>query len=256
MEGNEHNVKYSAASDGRFEFRRTCLRFVPLLIVSSALQYAAVEAAPPPASAELTAARQQYQFLIEQAYQRHPAIPVGLLESQAYVATRWQHRVPADGERHLGMPPSFGLFGLYATNDHGFVDLLGEVAEFNGLSRQALMSDVETYIFATAAFLEDYIRSRGLEDQSIESYRPVVAMLSGIAATSEAARYAVNTHVYEVYKAAGQGIEIDPVTVQPRRVDLGKVFTADELENLGAEAIVIDLAADQIEVKKKRCAFP
>ncbi len=199
-------------------------------------------------STDLTAARHQYQYLIEQAQSRYPALPVGLLEAQAYVATRWQHRRPDDSDTHRGMPPVVGLFGLYSTGEHGFVDLLASVAAFSGLSKAQLMASEETYVFATAAFLEHQILEQGLQGGQIEDFAPIFATLSGISARSDASQYAVNSHVYEIYKTLGTGVDKDGIQIQPQRVDLQKIFTLDELAQLGAPELVFDVA-------KKKTAF-
>jgi hypothetical protein len=197
--------------------------------------------------------RQQYQILIDEAYQRHPALPAGLLESQAWVATRWQHRIPDETAEHRGMPPVYGLFGLYATDEYGFVDLLGEVADFNGLNKSELMASESTYVFATAAWLEQQVIDRGLEGQDTHSMRPVIEILSGISPASDASRFAVDSHVYEVYSTIGRGIATDSVSMKPQRVDLGKVFSDDELTRLGAKQVIIDDSGDTPEAKKKEC---
>lgn len=204
------------------------------------------------APTDLEAARLQSQYLIGQAYQRHPAIPAGLLESQAWVATRWQHRVPDENSSDQGMPPVYGLFGLYGTNDYGFVDLLGEVAAFNDLSKAELMADEAAYVEATAAWLEDQIVATGLAGQEIEAFRPVIETLSGISPASAAARYAVNSHVYEVYRTAGQGVSSGTLSLKPRRVDLGKVFTPAELDQLGAKELLFDVDGDDVELQKPK----
>ncbi|NIA26517.1 MAG: PKD domain-containing protein [Desulfobulbaceae bacterium] len=224
------------------------------LIALLLLQGAVSSAEHAQSAAELSAARHNYRYLIEQSYLKHPALPAGLLEAQAYVATRWQHRVPDDSVEHQGMPPVYGLFGLYSTNEYGFVDLLGDVAAFSGLSKDELMASEETYVFATAAWLEDQILAQGLQGGLIEDFAPVFATLSGIRDTSDASQYAVNSHVYEMYRTVGHGIDQDVIQITPQRVDLKKIFTADELARLGAKELVIDIAADDIksqESKKK-----
>jgi N-acetyl-anhydromuramyl-L-alanine amidase AmpD len=209
------------------------------------------------APVELQAARLQSQYLIDEAYLLHPVIPAGLLESQAWAATRWQHRVPEQATSPAGMPAVFGIFGFYSTNEYGFVDLLGEVAVFNGRSKAELMGSEKTYIDATAAYLEEQIVRNGLAGQSIEKFRPIVELLSGIDPASEAARFAVNSHVNEFYVTAGHGVDKGGVVIRPQLVDLRKVFTEEELGQVGAETLVIDVAGDNVEQpqSKKKSAF-
>jgi hypothetical protein len=229
------------------------LRFAAFLL----LPFLAFDVSAGLNQAELQAARPHYQTLIEQSYLRHPALPAGMLEAQAWVATRWQHRVPDDSSGHQGMPPVYGLFGLYGTNNFGFVDLLGEVAAFSGLSKKQLMASEETYVFATAAWLEDQILVQGLQGGSIEDFAPIFATLSGIRVSSDASQYAVNSHVYEAYKTVGHGIDKEVIQIKPQRVDFEKIFTADEFARLGAKELVIDVAAGNVEPEesKKKSAF-
>ena len=227
------------------------LRFLIALLF---LQGAVSSAEQAQSAVELDAARHHYQYLIEQSYIRHPALPAGLLEAQAYVATRWQHRVPDASIERQGMPPVYGLFGLYATDEHGFTDLLGAVAAFGGLSKDELMASEETYVFATAAWLEKQILAQGLQGGPIEDFAPIFATLSGIRITPDASQYAVNSHVYEVYRTVGHGIDRDVIQLKPQRVDLQKVFNADELTQLGATELVINVGGGVVkseEPKKK-----
>lgn len=197
----------------------------------------------PAAYGEHYASRQHYQLLLDEAYQRYPAIPAGLLEAQAWVATRWQHRIPETGESHHLMPPAHGLFGLYGTSEHGFVDLLGEVAQFNGTSRHALLADVRTYVLATSAWLEEQIVSFGLEGEPIEAFRPIVERLSGIAATTELARFAVASHAWELYRTAAQGLDYEGAKLEAQSIDLHKVFSDVELAQVGAARVVVTMAS-------------
>lgn len=142
---------------------------------------------------ELQAARLQSQHLINEAYLSHPAIPAGLLESQAWAATRWQHRVPTQAADPNGMPAVFGIFGLYSTNEYGFVDLLGEVAVFNGLSKTELMGSEKIYVDATASYLEEQIIRGGLAGQSIENFRPIVELSNDFTVKGHQ-HYADQTH--------------------------------------------------------------
>lgn len=225
--------------------------FISLLLMSAVANATAVGQSP----TDLIAARHQSQYLIEQARLLHPALPVGLLEAQAYVATRWQHRLPDDSGGHRGMPSVVGLFGLYSTSEHGFVDLLGSVAAFSGLSKAQLMVSEETYIFATAAFLEHQVLEQGLQGGQIEDFAPIFAMLSGISAKSVASQYAVNSHVYEIYKTVGTGVDEDGIQIKPQRIDLKKIFTVDELAQLGAAQLVFNVTVDTDDPAKKKTAF-
>jgi N-acetyl-anhydromuramyl-L-alanine amidase AmpD len=196
-----------------------------------------VSLAAPDASA---AARQESQLFMQQAYAKYPEIPAGYLEAQAWAATRWQHRIPEATRTHHDMPPVYGLFGLYGTDQYGFVDLVGRVADAAGVSREQLLASEALYVDAVAAFVAARIREYGLEGRPFEELRPIVELLSGIEVTSEATRYAVTSHAYEVYRTAGAGIDLGDVQVQPRPVDLRQVFTADELQHLQAETLVFD----------------
>ncbi len=225
--------------------------FIAALMLLSQLSLAA------PAAME--AERQQAQYLIEQAYQQHPAIPAGFLETQAWVATRWQHRIPTIAEEPGRMPPVYGLFGLYGTSEHGFVDLLGDVSSASGLSREELLASQATYIEAVAAFIEKAIIANGLEGQPLAAMRPIVELMSGISPRSEAARYAVNSHVYEVYRVAGTGVDSGAVSFKPQAIDLREIFSTEELEQLAAPQLVFDDAGNAVDVtapKKKVLSQP
>ena len=204
------------------------------------------------------AARQYSQALIEQAYANYPEIPQGYLESQAWTATRWQHRIPDAASSHHDMPPVFGLFGLYGTDQYGFVDLVGRVADSAGVTREQLLASEAVYVDAVAAFVAQRITEYGLKGRPFEELRPIVELLSGIEVTSEATRYAVTSHAYEVYRTAGTGVDLGTFKVSPQPVDLRQVFTTDELQQLQAQTLVFDgdgAAISGADGKKKSASF-
>lgn len=80
----------------------------------------------------LAAARAGWPALFEAAYARYPAVPRGLLESIAWVQSRW---TMLDGTRapDAESAPAVGPMGLYQGD--GFADQVGDAAALLGVPR-------------------------------------------------------------------------------------------------------------------------
>lgn len=203
-------------------------------------------------NAALAKKRATYQKIFAQAYNAYPNVPQGMLESLAYVTTRWEHRMPSEHdihESHQGMPQTFGIFGLYDSNRKGFADTLGMVAQAYGVDKQALLDDVETYILATASFIEREVIDNGTQGKSIEHHRPVYAKFSGILNDSNINEYAINSFVFDAFNVLEKGYDDNGIKVTNQTIHWNKAFNGDEMRLLRAKGLMIDAKTGEISLK-------
>ncbi|UAA39420.1 N-acetylmuramoyl-L-alanine amidase [Paraneptunicella aestuarii] len=200
-------------------------------------------------NAKLEKQRAQFQKLFAKAYTTYSNIPEGMLESLAFVATRWEHRMPDGEENHLGMPQTYGLFGLYDSEANGFTNTLGMIANAYGVDQQAMIDDLETYVMATAAFIEREVVDNALQGKSIESYRPVLAKLSGIPTDNSINQYATNSFVFDAFNVLERGYDDHGINIKNRPVQWQKAFTKDELKLLRAKGLFINADTGEISLK-------
>ena len=201
------------------------------------------------ANAVLAEKRAQYQKLFQKAYVAYPSIPEGMLESLAFVASRWEHRMPDGHENHQGMPQTYGLFGLYDSEAHGFEDTLGVIASAYGVEPQAMVDDVETYVMATASFIEREVMDNALQGKSIEHFRSVLSKLSGIPSDTNINQYAVNSFVFDAFNVLERGYDDNGIRVESREIKWNQAFNKDEMKLLRAKGLFINAETGEISLK-------
>lgn len=200
-------------------------------------------------NASLAKKRAIYQKVFAQAYNAYPNVPAGMLESLAFVASRWEHRMPDGHENHQGMPQTYGLFGLYDSEASGFSNTLGMIANAYGVDEQTLIDDVDTYIMATASFIEREIIDNRLQGKAIEAHRPIFAKFSGIPGDSSINDYAINSYVYDAFSVLDKGHDDHGIKVNTRSIKWENAFSADELRLLRAKGLVINSETGEISLK-------
>ncbi|KGM51375.1 hypothetical protein N792_11605 [Lysobacter concretionis Ko07 = DSM 16239] len=213
--------------------------------------------------------RQAFQQYFRQAYARYPAIPAGTLESIAYVQSRWLHLQPEPGETrgeaHHHMPSAYGVMGLYG--GQGFADQVTEGAHLLGVSPNLVRSDPRTNVLAAAALLDAEIRKdlppadararldkRGVVTRSPEDIRPALMRYAGFSPSpAEAARasavgdYARTSFAYDVLLAQDRGVNDRGIVVPERAIEWERAFDIDQLIQLRAPMVRLDIENDRIE---------
>jgi hypothetical protein len=208
---------------------------------------AAADAAPETAARleVLEAARAGWPALFDAAYARYPELPRGLLESIAWVQSRW---VLLDGGSFDGgsaereSPPAFGPMGLYGGD--GFQDQLGDAAALLGVPRWQVAGEVRWNILGAAALLADL--GRRLPPDASEAQW--LAAYAGFPAGDEVAlRFARECFAYDVLLAIDRGVDDDGVRIVPRAVEWERQFDADALVRQRAPFVRLDPARGTIE---------
>ncbi len=192
--------------------------------------------------ATLAAARAQWPALFENAYARYPELPRGLLESIAYVQSRW---TMLDGARaeDSESAPAIGLMGLYQGD--GFVDQVGDAAALLGVPRERVEREAYWNILAAAALLSD-AASRIAPDASEADLLTAYAGFAGARADAIAA-FARESFAYDVLLALDRGADDDGIRIGARAIEWEQQFGADALVRQRAPFVRLDLSRGSVE---------
>lgn len=192
--------------------------------------------------AALEAARAGYPALFATAYARYPDVPAGMLESIAYVQSRW---VMLDGALapDAECPPAIGLMGLY--QGIGFNDQVGAAAALLGVARAQVEHDPKWNILATAALLSN--TSRGLAPDATQA-----DLLEGYAAFPMPAgelidAFARESFAYDVLLALDRGADDHGIRIESRAIEWDHQFPLDALVRQRAPFVRLDLQAGTVE---------
>lgn len=202
--------------------------------------------AVPLAASGLTAEAEQMNQWFAAASEEFD-VPVEVLQSVAFVESRWKHMVPAPartrelpfGDRQAKrvpddehQPPAFGVMGL--RDDDYFGHSLRDAAALLGRTADELRRDPELNIRGAAALLAQYGAGLGRAG-AIELWEPAVARLSGIPQPAIA-----EMHTYDVFNSILSGRQGESYRIGQRELALDAIYGAEKLAVLSAERLTID----------------
>jgi N-acetyl-anhydromuramyl-L-alanine amidase AmpD len=215
-----------------------------------------------PISAQKQLAQQHFNQLIQQrstfqnffleAYKQNPELPQGLLESLAFTASRWQHIVPKAIYQHGNnqRPQAFGIFGLYNTDQFGFVNTLKLVADSYSVSQDELLNHLDSYIFATAHYLAQQIKQQQITSDNLADYSKVIQRLSGIAVKkNDISQFANKSFVYDVLLNANKGMVSNGIEIKAQKINWYQAFNKADLQQLKAPQMILDSTNQTIRAK-------
>jgi N-acetyl-anhydromuramyl-L-alanine amidase AmpD len=175
-------------------------------------------------------------------------VPVEVLQSIAYVESRWSHRVVphrdrelpgglrterAERDEHEHQPAAYGVMGL--RDDDHFGHSLLDAAALIARTPDELRRDARLNIRGAAALLAQY--GAGLtRNNAVELWEPAVARLSGIPQPSIA-----QMHTYDVFKAIVAGRAAEQFRIAQREISLDAIYGAEQLAILSAPRLTIDV---------------
>ena len=205
--------------------------------VAEAEQEAAIAAG----QSALAVARAGYPALFEAAYARYPSIPAGLLESIAYVQSRWSM---LDGARvaDAESAPAVGLMGLYQGD--GFADQVGAAAALLGVSRAQVERDPYWNVLGAAALLSDLGRKLAPEASEAD----LLAAYAGFATDGGAIdAFARESFAYDVLLALDRGADDNGILITSRAIEWEHQFGLDALVRQRAPFVRLDLSQGSVE---------
>ena len=200
------------------------------------------EAAIAARQSALAAARADWPALFEAAYARYPAVPRGLLESIAYVQSRW---VMLDGTRAADAESAsaVGVMGLYQGD--GFADQVGDAAALLGVPRARVEREAYWNILGAAALLSDAAARLAPDAREAD----LLAAYAGFAAPRGNAidTYARESFAYDVLLTLDRGADDDGIRIAARTVEWERQFGADALVRQHAPFVRLDLSRGSVE---------
>lgn len=192
--------------------------------------------------AALAVARAGWPALFEAAYARYPQLPRGVLESIAYVQSRW---VMLDGVRapDAESAPAVGVMGLYQGD--GFADQVGDAAALLGVGRTQVERDPRWNVLGAAALLAE--AARRLPPDAGEA--DLLAAYAGFGPASRAAidAFAREGFAYDVLLALDRGVDDDGIRVQARAIEWERQFAPAALVRQRAPFVRLDLSRGSVE---------
>lgn len=132
-------------------------------------------------------AQTDYSSFFQEAYNRFPSIPNGMLESIAWTNTHMTHVKPAHKGCSARLPDYYGVMGLVELNDSihnsGFKSTLDTVVKYAApdFSREQIINDPRANILAYAKTFARMQQNKRLASRSsLAAYKDVVSELSEI----------------------------------------------------------------------------
>lgn len=169
-------------------------------------------------------------------------VPVEVLQSIAFVESRWRHLVPEGVARRLHddehQPPAYGVMGL--RDDEHFGHSLLDAAALIAATPEELRRDPRMNIRGAAALLAQYGAGLGRTD-AVELWEPAVARLSGIPEPRIA-----EMHTYDVFNTIVSGRASDRFRIAQKEISLEAIYGPELLRVLAAPRLMIDVHASRV----------
>ena len=137
----------------------------------------------------------------EEAYQQHPEIPRGLLESVSFNNTHFNHITHQAGEEGscVGMPKAFGVMGMFLDGENYFNNNLDLISRLSGYSVYEILNSPEKNILAYAkayASIDNELSVGKKSNNKIDRVASVLIALSELPHTTNGQWFALNTQLY------------------------------------------------------------
>jgi N-acetyl-anhydromuramyl-L-alanine amidase AmpD len=161
-------------------------------------------------------------------------VPVEVLQSVAYVESRWRHLVPERTDHDdAHQPPAYGVMGL--RDDDHFGHSLIHAAAALGVDPDELRADPRQNIRGAAALLARY--GAGLTRESAtELWEPAVARLSGIPEPRIA-----EMHTYDVFRTIVTAPASEHFQVKQKEISLEAIYGPELLAILSAPRLLLEV---------------
>ncbi len=179
----------------------------------------------------------KYKAYFDEAYEKYPSVPQGMLEAVAYTNTRLTH---LDGKQSCqDLPTYYGVMGLVEDGKDYFQSSLVRVAELSGYDIEEIKEDPRTNILAYAAAYAKLQQSFRLVNQQVETHQAIIRNLSEIPQDAQLKnRYANDQQFYGILKEIQQPHTKTGHRLQ-RQFDLKKVFGSTNYKVLSSPKVKV-----------------
>jgi len=181
-----------------------------------------------------------YQKYFEEAYQRYPTIPSGLLEAVAYTNSRMQHLRPEEMQPSCqGLPAYYGVMGLIEDGKGYFNNTLPKISRLSGYTIEEIKEDPRINILAYAAAYSALQRSRRLLTRSVENHEPLISELSEIPNdNTDHNNFAKDQHFYSILKEMEEP-HTTTTTRSNQKFNYRRIFGTERFQLLDASSLEI-----------------
>lgn len=188
-------------------------------------------------TSQLHAQSGQYDVFFEEAYQKYPTIPRGVLEAVAYTNTRMNHIRPIGSCQ--GLPEFYGIMGLVADGKGFFQNSLSKVSSLSGYSERDIVESPRVSILAYAAAYAAVQQNKRLATAGVEAHEPIIGELSEIPADNQSlTQFAIDQQFYSILKEM-ESPHTGTHHRLNRRIDFEKVFGKENYRVLSAPSVEI-----------------
>ncbi|MCF8461393.1 MAG: N-acetylmuramoyl-L-alanine amidase [Flavobacteriales bacterium] len=169
------------------------------------------------------------------AYSEYPEIPKGLLEAVAYNRTNLRHLDETELESCIGLPQSFGVFGLVEDGNGYFSNTLSLVTELSGNEILAVKSSTSVQILAYAKAISS-VPVSGWNGSEIAQR---LIHVSELPHENTAQNFALEVQLYEVISLLNNREFMSQLGYPTLRLNLNEIFGSN-LDVLSAKRILMD----------------
>ncbi|NPA34553.1 MAG: hypothetical protein GXO48_06480, partial [Chlorobi bacterium] len=176
-----------------------------------------------------------------QAYQQYDDLPVGILEAVSFELSRWRHIVPENEEPScIGLPFSYGLFGLTEDPSGYFRNNLQLVADLSGFSIEELKYKPDVQIMAYAKALSMLLPDANV---SWEKVNVAIRELSDIPEpASTMGQYVQDVFAYHVFRLLEDPFFMSSLGYTPHRIPWDLLFDSVNLKILRGGKVVVNVS--------------
>jgi len=185
---------------------------------------------------------QKVKTFYENAYQKYPAVPLGMLEAVAFTNSRFFHIThnSGDAESCIGLPKYYGVMGLVKNGKNYFRNNLIKVSELSGISVNDIIQSPEKNIMAYAAAYSLIKTKLNVSSMKPEAQIPVLIELSELPVTQELQdNFALNSHLYSVYYFLNTPYYQSLCGFSCYQIDFINIFGEDNYKILSSPHIII-----------------
>ncbi|PKR79851.1 hypothetical protein CW751_12915 [Brumimicrobium salinarum] len=181
-----------------------------------------------------------------QAYQAHPNVPQGVLETVAWTRTHMQNIDESFAASCTGMPKPYGVMGVFDDGANYFYENGKYIAQLSNISVAEQKNNIALQIKAYAAAFEQLYLESSAPTQGEKIYE-VFTQLSEIPDSGKVNLYARDAQVFEMMRYLNDADFANEHGFNKHKLRLNNVFGVENVKVLSAKQV--NFTASGIETK-------
>ncbi len=181
-----------------------------------------------------------YEEYFNEAYERYPSIPVGVLEAVAWKMTRFRHLNGSTPKGCMQKPHNYGVMGLVLNGHGNFRENLRYVADMSSFSVAGIRQDPRKGILAYARAYREAQQELDVKGRAIKGQVPVLMSLSELPHEETLVNdYAMSSWLYDVLNTLGDRAFQKAYGLPRHKVDLAGIFGQKNLKVLRSSQVTV-----------------